>query len=181
MTKKKKIVTGIVVTAIIIYMLRTKIASALNNTPFASISDRLFNTISKFEGFFAVPYWDRTGYSVGYGSQTNWDAKRPVLKTDVIDKATAKRWLLAEATQDFDLVKSKVKVPITDNQLLALSSFAYNVGKGAFTDSTLLELLNGGASKSMVADQFDRWTFSGGIVNKGLVARRAAEKALFLM
>lgn len=181
MNKQQKLLTGVAVTAIIIIMLRKKIAAALNNTPFASISDRLFNTISKFEGFFAVPYWDRTGWSVGYGSQTNWDAKRPVAKTDIIDKATAKRWLLAEATQDFDLVKSKVKVPITDNQLLALSSFAYNVGKGAFTDSTMLELLNNGSSKQFVADQFDRWTYSGGVVNKGLVARRAAEKALFLM
>ena len=180
MDRNKKVALGIGATIIILYMLRTRIATALNSTAFGSVSDSLFNLISSFEGFYAVPYWDRTGYSVGYGSQYNWDQNRPVQKTDIIDKDTAKRWLLAEAQQDFDLVKSKVTVPINDNQLLALSSFSYNVGQGAFESSTLLDLLNSGADINTVASQFDRWTYSGGVVNKGLVARRAAEKQLFL-
>jgi GH24 family phage-related lysozyme (muramidase) len=180
MNRKQKLVTGIAVTAIILIMLRKKIATALNTTAFSSISDSLFNVISSFEGFYAVPYWDRTGYSVGYGSQFNWDQNRPVAKTDVIDKSTAKNWLLQEAQQDFNFVQSKVRVPITDNQLLALSSFSYNVGRGAFESSTLLELLNNGTDINTVASQFDRWTKSGGLVNKGLIARRKAEKTLFL-
>ena len=161
-------------------MLRKRIATALNNTSFAAVSDTLFNVISSFEGFYAVPYWDRTGYSVGYGSQYNWDQKRPVAKTDVIDKATAKNWLLQEAQQDFAYVQSKINVPVSDSQILALSSFAYNVGKEAFKTSTLLELLNSGADINTVAGQFDRWTYSAGVVSKGLTARRKAEKALFL-
>ena len=180
MTRDKKVALTIGATIIILYMLRKKIASALNSTAFGTVSDKLFNLISNFEGFYAVPYWDRTGYSVGYGSQFNWDQNRPVLKTDIVDKATAKKWLLLEAQQDFNWVKSKVKVPISDNQILALSSFAYNVGKGAFGNSTLLELLNSGANINTVAAQFDRWVTSGGVVNKGLVNRRKAEKALFL-
>jgi lysozyme len=180
MNRKQKIVTGIAVTTIILLMLRKRLATALNNTSFASISDSLFNVISSFEGFYAVPYWDRTGYSVGYGSQYNWDQKRPVAKTDIIDKATAKNWLLQEAQQDFNFVQSKVKVPISNNQLLALSSFSYNIGRGAFENSTLLELLNNGTDINTVASQFDRWNLSGGQVNKGLMARRKAEKTLFL-
>ena len=180
MNKNQKVLTGLAVTAIILIMLRKRIATALNNTSFAAVSDVLFNIISKFEGFYAVPYCDRTGYSVGYGSQYNWDLKRPVAKTDVIDKATAKNWLLQEAQQNFAYVQSKIKVPVSDNQILALSSFAYNVGQGAFSNSTLLELLNSGADINTVAAQFDRWTYSGGIVSKGLAARRKAEKALFL-
>ena len=46
MTSNKKILTGVVITALIILMLRKKIAIALNNTPFGAISDRLFNVIS---------------------------------------------------------------------------------------------------------------------------------------
>jgi GH24 family phage-related lysozyme (muramidase) len=180
MTRDKKVALGVGVTIIILYMLRKKIASALNSTAFGGVSDKLFNLISNFEGFYAVPYWDRTGYSVGYGSQFNWDQNRPVIKTDIVDKATAKRWLLAEAQKNFNYVRSKVKVPINDNQLLSLSSFAYNVGNGSFDNSTLLELLNSGANINTVADQFDRWVTSGGVVNKGLVNRRKAEKALFL-
>lgn len=178
--KDKKALIFVGGSILILYMLRKQIASALNKTAFSAVSDKLFNLISQFEGFFAIPYFDRTGYSVGYGSQYNWDANRPVQKTDVIDKATAKRWLLNEAQQDVQFVQAKVKVPINDNQLLALSSFSYNVGRGAFMDSTLLEMLNSGSDKNTVASQFDRWVYSGGIVNKGLQARRKAEKALFL-
>jgi lysozyme len=180
MTKNQKVVAGVAITAIILLMLRKRIASALNTTAFATVSNKLFNVISNFEGFFAVPYWDRTGYSVGYGSQYNWDQKRPVVKTDVIDKETAKNWLLQEAAQDFEYVKSLVRVKLTDNQLLALSSFAYNIGKAAFADSTLLELLNSGADMTTVAAQFDKWVYSGGVVNNGLKSRRKAEKTLFL-
>jgi len=180
MTRDKKILTGIVITTIVLLMLRKKIATALNNTPFGAISDRLFNVISKFEGFIAVPIWDYMQYSVGYGSGYNWDAKRPVLKTDIVDKETAKRWLLAEAQDKYDFVMSKVKVPVSDNQLLALASFTYNVGENAFAGSTLLKLLNNGTNKDIVAQQFDRWVNAGGKVNKGLEGRRKAEKQLFL-
>ena len=181
MTKNQKILTGIAITTIILFMLRKKIAAALNNTPFASISDRLFNVISQLEGKYqAVPVWDYMQYSVGYGSGYNWDAKRPVIKTDVIDQATAKRWLLLEAQDKYNFVMSKIKVPVTDNQLLALSSFTYNVGEGAFANSTLLKRLNAGENKANVATEFDKWIYAGGKVSDGLKNRRNAEKALFL-
>ena len=180
MTSNKKILTGVVITALILLMLRKKIAIALNNTPFGAISDRLFNVIASYEGFIAVPKWDYMQYSVGYGSGYNWDQKRPVQKGDIIDKATARRWLLLEAQDKYDFVMSKVKVPVTDNQLLALASFTYNVGEAAFAGSTLLKLLNNGTNKDVVAQQFDRWVNAGGKVNKGLEGRRKAEKQLFL-
>ena len=66
MTSNKKVLTGVVITAIILFMLRKKIATALNNTPFGAISDRLFNVISSYEGFIAVPKWDYMQYSVVY-------------------------------------------------------------------------------------------------------------------
>jgi len=65
MTKNEKVVLGLLGTALIIIMLRKRIATALNKTPFGAISDKIFNTISSFEGFYQVPYWDFTGYSVG--------------------------------------------------------------------------------------------------------------------
>ena len=178
--RNKKLATGLLVTAIILIMLRKNIATALNKTPFSAISDKLFNVISKFEGFIAVPIWDYMQYSVGYGSGYNWDAKRPVNKTDIIDKATAKRWLLAEAQDKYDFVMSKIRVPVTNNQLLALSSLAYNIGENAFEKSTLLKMLNRGDNKQMVANQFDLWVNAGGKVNEGLKGRRNVEKVLFL-
>jgi GH24 family phage-related lysozyme (muramidase) len=177
---KKKIATGVLITAIVIIMLRKNLATALNSTPFSSISDKLFNLISRFEGFIAVPVWDYMQYSVGYGSGYNWDQGRPVNKTDIIDKETARRWLLTEAQDKYNFVRSLVRVPISDNQLLALSSFAYNIGEGAFAGSTLLKLLNNGTNKETVARQFDLWVNAGGKVNSGLKGRRSLEKSLFL-
>lgn len=179
MTKKNATI-GILLGVVILYMLRKKLATALSSTPIASISDKLFNVISRFEGFDAVAYIDGNGYSVGYGSQYNWDKKRPVQKGDIIDKATAKQWLLNDAQPNLAYIKSLVKVPLTDNQTLALSSFTYNVGKGAFAGSTMLKLINQGQPKDVVANQFDRWTYYQGKPNDGLAKRRKAEKQLYL-
>jgi len=180
MASNKKVLATLVITTIVLYMLRKRIATALNNTPFALVSDKLFNVISSLEGFIAVPIWDYMQYSVGYGSGYNWDQKRPVIKTDIIDKATAKKWLLLEAQDKYEFVMNKVRVPVSDNQLLAMASFTYNVGEDAFAKSTLLRLLNEGQNKDIVAKQFDRWVYAGGKVSNGLKKRRIAEKQLFL-
>lgn len=178
--KDKKILTALAVGTIVIFMLRKRIAAYLNKTPFAVVSDKLFNFIGSWENFTPVAEWDYKQWSIGYGSGYNWDAKRPVQKGDVIDKETAKNWLLKEAAQEFDFVKKIVKVPLTDNQLVALSSFSYNLGQGSLLNSTLLKLLNAGYNKQAVASEFDKWVYAGGTKLKGLVNRRAAEKQLFL-
>jgi lysozyme len=181
MTKKdKQILTALAVGTIVLFMLRKRIATYLNKTPFAVISDKLFNFIGSWENFTPVAEWDYKQYSIGYGSGFNWDQNREVQKGDVIDKETAKRWLLKEAEQEFNFVKRVVKVPITDNQLLALASFTYNAGQGALLNSTLLKLLNAGHNIQSVANEFDKWVYAGGTKLKGLINRRAAEKKLFL-
>ena len=182
MASNKKVLATLVISTIVLIMLRKRIATALNNTPFALISDKLFNIIASFEGgYIAIPVWDYMQYSVGYGSGYNWDLKRPVIKTDVIDKETAKKWLLLEAQDKYEFVMNKVRVPVTNNQLLAMASFTYNVGEDAFAKSTLLRLLNEGQNKDIVAKQFDRWVYAGGKVSNGLKKRRIAEKQLFLL
>lgn len=180
MTKNKKVAIGIGVTVLILFMLRKKLAEKLTNTTFGALSDKIFNLIGGLESFTPVAEWDFKQWSIGYGSGYNWDKNRSVQKGDIIDKETAKRWLLIEAEKYYNKVKSLVKVPINDNQLLALSSFAYNVGDGALASSTLLKLLNAGADKQTVAAQFDKWVYAGGKVLKGLKNRRTAEKKLFL-
>jgi lysozyme len=44
----------------------------------------------------------------------------------------------------------------------------------------MLRLLNSGADKNTVAEQFDRWVYDNGVKVKGLINRRNAEKKLFL-
>lgn len=75
-------------------------------------------------------------------------------------------------------VLKAVKVPLTQNQFDALVSLAFNIGAGAFAKSTLVRKLNAGDYKGASA-QFDVWNKAGGSVMKGLVSRRASERALF--
>ena len=72
-----------------------------------------------------------------------------------------------------------------ENQLAAMVSLAYNIGVGAFAKSTGCKAFNAG-DDTAAANAFGLWnkiTLPGATtktVNKGLVARRARETALFL-
>lgn len=88
--------------------------------------------------------------------------------------------LLEESYDEFESeVKKLVRVPLTDNELGALVSFAYNLGLGNLKKSNLLFNLNKSKYKE-AAEGFLGWTRGGGKVLPGLVKRRRAEKELFL-
>lgn len=137
--------------------------------------------IARFEGKRLKPYQDTGGiWTVGYGSTYNIDAKRPVIETDIIDDATAIRWLKTQVGTFQNQVKAVIKVPVSQNKVDSLTSLAYNIGINAFKNSTLLKLLNEGKPEIEVADQFLRWNKVNGITSNGLTIRRKAERDLFL-
>lgn len=82
-----------------------------------------------------------------------------------------------------DQVERLVRVPLTENQLGALTSFVFNLGMGALAMSTLLKKLNKG-DYTGAADEFNKWVYAkvNGVSTKleGLVKRRAEERELFL-
>lgn len=87
--------------------------------------------------------------------------------------------LTIDSTRTLQMVQSLVKVPVTDNQLAALLSFTFNLGPTNLKRSGLLRLLNL-SQYDKAADQFPLWCHIGLYKSPGLVARREAEKALFL-
>lgn len=97
------------------------------------------------------------------------------------------RWTQAQADDRLALdldrflkgVRSVLKRPATDAQLGAMTSLAYNIGVGAFKDSTLLRKFNAGDIAGAAAE-FPKWKRSNGVVLKGLVDRRADERRVFL-
>lgn len=137
--------------------------------------------IAKFEGLRLKSYQDTGGvWTVGYGSTKDPFTGVPVKEGQTISKATALAWLQKEIEQRQVAIRKLVKVPITSNQLAAITSLAYNIGLGAFQRSTLLRLLNSKAPVQDVADQFLKWNKVNGQVVRGLTKRRELERELFL-
>ncbi|MCU0524288.1 MAG: lysozyme [Elainella sp. Prado103] len=77
------------------------------------------------------------------------------------------------------IVLQVVTVPLTVNQFSALVSFTYNVGEATLRHSSLLRNLNAGRYQA-AAKEFDRWVYIGTSCLTKLIARRSAERSLFL-
>ena len=88
---------------------------------------------------------------------------------------------IASLTEHEAGMRACLKAPdtIPDRTYVALVSFTYNVGTGAFCRSTLRRLADAGNLKA-ACEQLQRWNRAGGKVVRGLINRRAAELDLCL-
>ncbi len=138
------------------------------------LNQRTIDLVKSFEGFRDTAYLcPAKVWTIGYGST------KGVKRGDRITEAAAEQLLLKELEAFGAGVRAAVTVPLNDNEYGALTSFAFNVGLGAFRGSTLLRLLNAG-NRAGAADQLLRWNRGGGRVLPGLTRRRQAERQLFL-
>lgn len=71
-----------------------------------------------------------------------------------------------------------IRAPLTQNQLVALTSFVHNLGAGRLKSSTLRRLINAG-DYDRAAGEFGKWVFCNGMPSNGLIIRRKYEKDLF--
>ena len=132
--------------------------------------------ICSFEGLELKAYDDGVGvWTIGYGTTVINGVK--VKKGDTCTVEQAKKYMASDLKK-FEAAVNKVQVPLNQNQFDALVSLTYNIGTGAFADSTLLKKLNAGDYKGAAA-QFDVWVKAGGKRMQGLVNRRAVERKLF--
>ncbi len=147
------------------------IASLPGMTPQAvNPMDRAVNFIKSAEGFSASPYGDYKQTSIGYGT------KALPGETSITPQVADVR-LRQEAGKVNDWIDSNVKVPLTQNQRAALTSFGYNLGtdKGGLTD--LLPNINRGDWRA-VGEQMGHYINAGGERNEGLINRRSNEMSL---
>lgn len=153
-------------------------------------SSECFELIKKWEGLHKkLPdgrikaYQDPVNiWTIGYGSIEHLDLNRPILDGDVITQEKAERWLQVEVEEKAEDVERLCKVLLKQCMFDALVSFTYNVGIGAFGESTLLRELNKGNYEG-VAREFDRWVHGEDNGTRrplpGLVNRRNEEETLF--
>lgn len=142
-------------------------------------SDVGVDLISGFEDTRFKAYDDGVGvWTIGTGT-TVYPNGVKVKQGDTCTLEQAKTYFKHDLAKFEKTVNESVTVPLTQNQFDALVSLTYNIGSGAFNNSTLLKKLNKGDYQG-AADQFLAWKKAGGKVLPGLVRRREAERALFL-
>lgn len=145
------------------------------------IPKQCIDLVKSFEGYHTrledgrcAAYLDKLAkphiWTIGYGCTED-------IKPGMIwSEAEAEAALMRELEKHAAIVDRVVTVPIGENNRAALISFQYNTG--GLPKSTMLKKLNAGDFDG-AAREFDRWSKAGGKVYKGLVRRRAAERALF--
>ena len=143
------------------------------------INEKGIALIKKFEGCKLKAYKCSAGVpSIGYGATFYEDGSK-VKMTDTITQQRADELLKYHVELFSEKVKLLIKSAVNENQFSALVSFAYNVGVGALSKSTLLKKVNANHEDISIATEFAKWNKAGGKVLKGLESRRAAESALY--
>ena len=127
----------------------------------------------EMEGCRLEAYKDAAGVpTIGYGHTKN------VRMGDRITQYWAKE-MLREDIEEAEWQVKELGVAKTEGQLDALVSFAFNLGIGRLTRSTLLKTIRNGGSKAQITKEFKRWVYADGKQLPGLVKRREWEARRF--
>ena len=145
----------------------------------AKISKTGIYLIKEFEGCHLAAYQDEVGvWTIGYGI-TNAD--KSITGTTIkrglkISQTTAEKWLEESLNRKYlpKVMKYDTRYNWNQNEIDALTSFAYNIG------SIDQLTANGSRSREIIAKKMLEYNKAGGTVYRGLVRRREAERKLFL-
>jgi lysozyme len=136
--------------------------------------------ITKHEGLRLKPYLCPAKIpTIGYGNTYYADGKRVTLLDKDINKQQAFDMFKEIANRFAKRVDTLVTSNINQNQFNSLVSFAYNVGTGNFSSSTLLKKVNRNPDDLTIKDEFLKWNKAGGKVLNGLTNRRNEEADLY--
>nr|WP_303253700.1 lysozyme [uncultured Sutterella sp.] len=128
--------------------------------------------IASYEGFSEKAYIPIKGDvpTIGFGSTEG------VKMGDAITVPQALDRLRRDITVAESAISRCVRVPLSQGELDAYTSLAFNIGTDAFCRSTLVVKLNGG-DYAGACEEIKRWVYAGGRRVPGLVARREKEYA----
>jgi len=143
-------------------------------------SNKAVKLIAQFEGFESKPYICSGGVvTIGYGTTIYPSGVKVNMNDSAITKQQAEEYLLNDINKFSNGVDLLVRKNINQNQFDALVSFAYNVGLGNLSNSTLLKLINVDPNNSLIKNEFIKWNKAKGKVLAGLTRRRNAEANLY--
>ena len=143
--------------------------------PSYNFDSELLNGIKFFEGYRANPYICSGGKkTIGYGC-----TDKSIVALGAISEHKASNILQQKINEVRDNVRQAVKVDLTEYQLNALTSFAFNCGM-----TNLKTLINGddrlnSGNYESIAEIMPMYRKAGGEVREGLVKRRSWELSLW--
>ena len=134
----------------------------------------------QFEALKTKAYRDSVGvWTIGVGHTAM--AGPPVPKAGMVITVEEAKAILARDLGQYEAAVNAACGPaLNQNQFDAMVSLCFNIGAGNFRKSSVVRKWNEGDVKG-AADAFLAWNKAGGKVLKGLVNRRAQERAYFLM
>lgn len=150
-----------------------------------TLSPKGLEKLIEFEGKESLPYPDSGGkLTIGIGhlltkseltSGKIMIQGKPVKYREGLTEEQIKILVYQDLNWAENTVLTRVRVPLTVNQFDSLVIFCFNIGETAFTNSTLLKLLNAG-NYDQVPTQMRRWVkdYTGKKV-QGLINRREKE------
>lgn len=142
------------------------------------LNQKGIDLMHKYEGLKLSSYKCPAGvWTIGFGN-TFYENGAKVGPNQHISERRAHQLFENIVNKNFNL-KPLIKVVLTENQYSALVCFAYNVGMGNFSKSTLLKKVNANPNDETIAKEFLKWNKAGGKVLNGLTKRRQSESDLY--
>ena len=154
-----------------------------------NMSTKGLSLLKSLEGFRTQPYDDQTGNqtgswtqgaTIGFGhliSKGEWEQYE-----DGITKEEAEELLRRDLRPFTRVVHTKTRKELAQHQFDALVLLAYNIGRRAFANSSVLKLLNNPDATTPydnLESAWKAWKRTQGGVSPGLVNRRSREWKLF--
>jgi len=144
------------------------------------LNNNVINHIKSFEGLSLKPYQDQAGvWTIGYGNTYYENGKKVSSKDAPITRERANLLFTTIVNQFAKGVKGLIISSVNSNQLGALVSLTYNIGLGAFKQSTVLKRVNENPNDPSIGEAIARFKNVKGVPNKGLINRRASEWVLY--
>ncbi len=146
-------------------------------------SAQLIETLKRWEGFSAKPYWDYSQWSVGYGTRAP-DEHLARYQAEGISEEEATQLLMVYMESMGRSINSfidKFGLSPTQSQFDAMLALTYNCGsRWVMEPGTLRTSIIEGWTGSDLLFAFGQWSTAGGTTLSGLVRRRMAEANMYL-
>lgn len=142
-------------------------------------ADKAMTLICKWEGFSDTSYKCPKGVlTIGWGRTNSVNGRGPVKIGEKTTMAAEEVWLRERIKKDIQWIDKQLDYHLNANQLAALCSLVYNIGREAFRVSNVRKNLNNGRN-DVAIEYWKQWNKVNAKVFKGLVQRRAEEIEVF--